>query len=121
MTLGGTVRKASAPSPARARILVVDDDSSVLRAVTRILEGAAFEVTAVRDSREAVRILGCETFDAVLTDVAMPEVTGIELLRAARAKDLEVPVLLMTGAPDVESAAQAVRHGACAYIAKPFA
>src|SRR5204863_8103323 len=61
-----------------------------------------------------------ETFEAVSTDVSMPGVSGIGLLGAARAKDLEVPFLLMTGAPDVESAAAAVRHGACDYIAKPF-
>jgi EAL domain-containing protein (putative c-di-GMP-specific phosphodiesterase class I) len=56
----------------------------------------------------------------VLTDVAMPKMGGIELLRVARERDLEIPVLLMTGAPDVNSAIEAVRHGACEYIIKPF-
>ncbi len=72
------------------------------------------------DGLRAAALLAEESFDAVLTDVAMPKMSGIELLRVARERDLEIPVLLMTGAPDVSSAIDAVKHGACEYIIKPF-
>jgi EAL domain-containing protein (putative c-di-GMP-specific phosphodiesterase class I) len=73
----------------------------------------------MHDGRAAVHLLTNAKFDAVLTDIMMPGMSGIELLRATRATDLEVPVLLMTGSPDVRSAADAVQYGACDYIFKP--
>jgi EAL domain-containing protein (putative c-di-GMP-specific phosphodiesterase class I) len=84
-----------------------------------MLSSSGFEVTAVQDGREAVQELGQSKFEAVLTDIMMPGMSGIDLLRAARATDLELPILLMTGAPDVKSAAEAVQYGACDYIFKP--
>ena len=104
---------------ARPRVLVVDDDAMVRRAIERMLSSAGFEVVAVQDGHEAVAQLGKSTFEAVLTDIMMPGMSGIDLLRATREKDLELPVLLMTGAPDVKTAADAVQYGACDYIFKP--
>jgi EAL domain-containing protein (putative c-di-GMP-specific phosphodiesterase class I) len=103
-----------------ARVLLADDDPELRRAVARTLERAGFTVVCAEDGQRAAALLGEEPFDAVLTDVSMPKMSGIELLRVARERDLEVPVLLMTGAPDVSSAIDAVRHGACEYIIKPF-
>ncbi len=91
----------------------------VRRAIERMLSSSGFEVTAVQDGQEAVQELGQSKFEAVLTDIMMPGMSGIDLLRAARATDLELPILLMTGAPDVKSAAEAVQYGACDYIFKP--
>jgi EAL domain-containing protein (putative c-di-GMP-specific phosphodiesterase class I) len=101
-------------------VLVVDDDAAVLRAAARILANAGFDVTQAQGAAEAVRLLEEHSFDAVLTDVAMPQMSGIDLLRAVRAADLELPVVLMTGEPEVGSAVEAMKHGACDYIAKPF-
>lgn len=103
-----------------ARILLADDDPELRRAVARTLERAGYEVVCAEDGQRAAVLLTEQPFDAVLTDVSMPKMNGIELLRVARARDLEIPVLLMTGAPDVNSAIEAVRHGACEYIIKPF-
>jgi EAL domain-containing protein (putative c-di-GMP-specific phosphodiesterase class I) len=103
----------------RPRVLVVDDDAMVRRAVERMLTVAGFEVTTVEDGHEAVLQLGQSKFEAVLTDIMMPGMSGIDLLRAARETDLEIPVLLMTGAPDVKTAADAVQYGACEYLFKP--
>ncbi|HEX3596005.1 MAG TPA: EAL domain-containing protein [Polyangiaceae bacterium] len=119
MNLGGATDPCPAPRVA-ARVLVADDEPGILRLVTRILTSAGFEVIPARNGVEAARLLAQETFDAVLTDVTMPQMTGVELLRVARATDLDVPILLMTGAPDIESATEAVRQGACDYISKPF-
>jgi EAL domain-containing protein (putative c-di-GMP-specific phosphodiesterase class I) len=119
MNLGGATEPCPSPTLS-ARILVADDEPQILRMVTRILTSAGFDVIPASNGREAARLLSQQTFDAVLTDVSMPEMTGVELLRAARATDLDVPILLMTGAPDVETATEAVRQGACDYISKPF-
>jgi EAL domain-containing protein (putative c-di-GMP-specific phosphodiesterase class I) len=98
---------------------VADDDQALLRVVGRALEAAGFEVLSAEDGTRAHRLLANGSFDAVLTDVGMPGMSGLEVLRAVRERDLELPVLLMTGAPSVESAAEAIRYGACAYITKP--
>jgi EAL domain-containing protein (putative c-di-GMP-specific phosphodiesterase class I) len=92
----------------------------VLRVVTRVLDGPGFHVTAVDTAAGVVSLLENGAFDAVLTDVVMPGMSGIELLRTVRERDLDVPVVLMTGGPDVQSASQAVGYGAFGYIAKPF-
>src|SRR5581483_10345027 len=113
---------ATAPEVTRAppRVLLVDDDPELRRAIARTLERSGFTVVTAEDGQRAASLLTEERFDVVLTDVAMPKMGGIELLRVARERDLEMPVLLMTGAPDVNSAIEAVRHGACEYIIKPF-
>lgn len=113
---------ATAPEVTRAplRVLLVDDDPELRRAIARTLERSGFDVVTAEDGQRAAALLSEESFDVVLTDVAMPKMGGIELLRVARERDLEIPVLLMTGAPDVNSAIEAVRHGACEYIIKPF-
>src|SRR5437764_824221 len=104
----------------RSRVLLADDDPELRRAIARALERSGFTVVTAEDGAGAAALLNDESFDVVLTDVAMPRMSGIELLRVARERDLEIPVLLMTGAPDVNSAIEAVRHGACEYIIKPF-
>lgn len=88
--------------------------------VVRVLGEAGFEVSPAEDGLRAQQLLLAGSFDAVLTDVSMPGMTGLDVLRAVRERDLELPVLLMTGAPSVESAAEAMHHGACEYITKPI-
>lgn len=99
---------------------MVEDEVALLRVLARFLERAGFHVEPAQSGLRATELLAKESFDAVVTDVSMPGLTGVDVLRAARARDLEVPVLLMTGAPDVSSAAEAVHYGACEYVVKPF-
>ncbi len=120
MTSQGAVADILPAAPSRPRVLVAEDEPQLLRIVTRMLTASGFEVVQAHDGLQAAQQLKENSFDAVLTDVSMPEMTGLELLRSARMYDLEVPILLMTGAPDVASAVEAVRHGACEYISKPF-
>ncbi|HVW27316.1 MAG TPA: EAL domain-containing protein [Polyangiaceae bacterium] len=116
MHLGGTVQLEQQ----RPRILMVEDEAQLLRVLSRFLERAGFDVEAAQNGHLATELLAKHTFDAVVTDLSMPGLSGVDVLRAARATDLEVPVLLMTGAPDVSSAAEAVHYGACEYVVKPF-
>lgn len=101
------------------RVLVVDDEESILRVCRRALEAQGFHVETARDGALAIARVG-EGFDAIVTDIQMPGLDGIQLLRRIRERDLDVPVVLMTGAPSLDSAMRAVEHGALRYIPKPF-
>lgn len=106
--------------PARAlRLLLVDDDLAVLRAYERALARHGVVVTTATNGREAAERVREGDFDVVVSDISMPEMTGIEFLRAVRANDVDVPVILMTGEPEVGSAIRAVEYGAFRYLAKP--
>lgn len=105
---------------ARSRILLVDDDPQVRKLVARVLRKAELEVVDVSSGREALGELRASPFDVVVSDVQMPELTGLDLLRAVRAVDLDLPIILISGAPDVPTAAAAVEHGAFRYLTKPL-
>ncbi len=106
--------------PSRGRILVVDDEESLLRAIGRKLTLLGYEVDMEGDGAKAVALLDERTFDAIFSDIDMPKMSGIELLQTVRQRDLDVPVVLMTGNPDVRTAVAAVELGAIQYLIKPF-
>lgn len=103
----------------KGKILLVDDDENLRRAEERLLVRAGYVVETARDGREAAARLRDGGFDAIVTDIAMPELDGIGLLREARAVDLDLPVILVTANPAIESAAEAVHFGAFRYLLKP--
>ena len=104
----------------RAKVLVVEDDAAFSRTLVRALVGAGHTVESASDGAQAIARLDETAFDLVLSDLAMPLVGGLDLLRAVRARDTELPVILMTGAPAIESATQAVELGALRYLTKPL-
>ena len=112
---------ASAGSEDPAEILLVDDDPTILRAIARQLQGAGYVVDTAPDGAEAVRRLQRRSYDSILSDISMPHLDGIEMLRAARAHDLHVPVVLLTGHPRVDTAVKALELGAFHYLTKPVA
>lgn len=101
-------------------VLVVDDDDLFLRVCTTVLKRAGFNVEAVGDATKVVGTLAAGRFDAVVSDVRMPKVDGVQLLRAIRSHDAEMPVVLMSGQPTVEAAIQAIEHRALRLLQKPF-
>src|SRR3954470_19504821 len=103
----------------RGLVLLVDDEPTIVRGFARILTSAGFSVQIAHDGREAAELARGMSFDAIVSDIAMPEMTGLQLLRSVREHDLDVPVILMTGGPAVESAVQAVEYGALRYLIKP--
>ena len=103
-----------------AHILLVDDDESVRKALERLLTQFGHRVTTAGSGDEALRMVAATKYDVVLSDIHMPGLDGLALLRAIREHDLDVTVILMTGAPSVETAIEAVRHGAIDYLTKPF-
>src|SRR5204862_111660 len=104
----------------RGRVLVVDDDVPTARGFGRILTSAGFTVTLAHDGKEAAAAARVQGFDVILSDIAMPGMNGIELLRAVREHDLDVPVILITGGPAIESAVKAMEYGALLYLIKPI-
>ena len=102
------------------RLLLVDDDPAIIRAYRNALKRRAIIVETASNGKEAIERVRVESFDVILSDISMPEMTGIELLRSVRAHDLDVPVILMTGEPGLESAVRAVEYGAFRYLAKPI-
>jgi EAL domain-containing protein (putative c-di-GMP-specific phosphodiesterase class I)/ActR/RegA family two-component response regulator len=113
------MERVSDPSPG-GRILLADDDAALARSLMRILERAGYIVSCAPDGKIAGEILRNERFDAVLSDISMPTVDGIELLRTVREYDLDIPVILMTGTPEVRTAIKALEHGALRYLTKPI-
>ena len=106
--------------PKGGRILLVDDDVEVRRDFARMLGSLGCSVTIAEEGAKALRILREEpAFDLILSDVSMPGMKGTELLSAVREIDLDVPVVLITGMPDVDSAIKAVEYGAFRYLTKP--
>ncbi|HVO10297.1 MAG TPA: EAL domain-containing protein [Vicinamibacteria bacterium] len=110
---------AAPPAPLRGRVLVVEDDRGLLEVYADVLLEAGFDVAAASSGTGALHALDRDAFDVVLTDVVMPGCTGLDILRAVRERDLDVPVVLVTGNPSVESAVVAVEMGALHYLVKP--
>ncbi|MGH7475348.1 MAG: sigma-54-dependent transcriptional regulator [Longimicrobiales bacterium] len=104
----------------KPRILLVDDETSILNTLQILLRGEGYEIAIAQSGREALERLQELEPDIVLTDVRMPGVTGLDLLAAVRQRDPEVPVILMTAQASLQSAVQAVNHGAFYYLQKPF-
>lgn len=107
------------PPHERPRLLIVDDEPRIRSTLNRLLCDS-YDIVEAGDGREAHERLTTGEFDVVLSDITMPHVTGVELLRLVREHDIDVPVVLMTGQPSIDTAIEAVSLGAFSYIKKPF-
>jgi EAL domain-containing protein (putative c-di-GMP-specific phosphodiesterase class I)/heme exporter protein D len=101
-------------------ILLVDDEPEVLRGFARVLKARGHQVTTASRGTEAMAKLSAGHFDALVSDIAMPDMDGIQLLREVRRRDLLIPVILATGQPALKTAAAAVEMGAFQYLIKPI-
>lgn len=105
---------------ANERILVVDDEKGVVRSCVRILERYGYTVSGQIDSQAVPELLKRESFDLLLTDIKMPRVDGLTLLRIAKQIDPHLTVVLITGYGTMEDAINAIRLGAEGFLMKPF-
>ena len=103
-----------------ARILVVDDEESIRDLLRLVLTGQGYSVVTASGGEEAIEYLEAQPFDLVITDLVMPTVNGVEVLRAAKRIDPTYPVIVITGYPSVETVTELVRLGAGDYLTKPF-
>ena len=104
----------------RGDILVVDDEPTLLRGISRLLTDRGYQVVCERDGEAALHTFRSREFDVIVTDIAMPQMDGIQLLRQLREHDADVPVVLITGEPAVSTAVKALEYGAFHYLTKPI-
>lgn len=102
------------------RVLVIDDEEIVHASVGRILARAGYQADAVFSAQEGIDRLAGGTYQLVITDLMMPGMNGIEMLQEFKQRQLQVPVVMITGYPTIRTALQAMRLGAMDYLAKPF-
>ncbi|HMB70703.1 MAG TPA: sigma-54 dependent transcriptional regulator [bacterium] len=103
---------------AQERILVVDDEEGLRRLLSILLTKEGYDVTTASSAPQALEKFEKEVFDAVITDIKMPGMSGIELLKAIRASDSQVPVIVMTAYAALDTAIEAVNQGAFHYFVK---
>ena len=101
-------------------LLVVDDESGILDTLRILLRNEGFEVTTAQGGKAGLEQIRSGTHDIILSDVRMPQVSGLDILNAAREQDPMTPVILMTAQASLQSAISAVNSGAFYYIQKPF-
>ena len=104
----------------KSRILVVDDEAVVREGVRRILEGDRYSVESCASGRAALDLMQEKDFNMVITDLKMPGMGGLEVLRTIKILQPEIPVIIITGYSTVDTAVEAMKNGAVDYIAKPF-
>ncbi|HRK07777.1 MAG TPA: sigma-54 dependent transcriptional regulator [Pseudobdellovibrionaceae bacterium] len=104
----------------KPRILVVDDEESIREFLDIMLRKEGYEVTCVEDGQKAIDTLKKKTFDLVISDLQMPNVTGLELLKHSRENYPDVLFMMITAFGTAESAVEAMKMGAYDYITKPF-
>jgi two-component system, OmpR family, response regulator MprA len=105
----------------QARILVVDDEPAVQSALSRALTMERYDVAQAADGQEALECLGADSFDAVILDIAMPRVDGLEVCRRLREGGDRTPVLMLTARGEVDDRVAGLDAGADDYLVKPFA
>ena len=106
--------------PERKQILVVDDEPNLRRVLSALLARDDYDVHTAEDGEQALTILNDHHIDMVVTDLRMPKIDGMELLRRVRAMDEELPVVIITAHGTVDNAVEALKTGAFDYITKPF-
>lgn len=104
----------------KGRILVVDDEDIVRTSCSRTLSPEGYEVRLAKNGVEGLKMASEERFDLVLTDLKMPDMDGIEVLRIIKEKWPETAVIIVTGYQTVDTAVKAIKLGAYDYIEKPF-
>jgi len=102
------------------RILVIDDEPALRQSFTRILQKAGHDVTTAANAKEGLSLVSEHPFDLVYLDIRMPDMNGLEILKIIHEKFPELPVILFTAQPDLNSALEALRHGAKDYLLKPL-
>ncbi len=127
--VGATASKSNEQPPlpppttrreARARVLLIDDDHALARSISRILEAAQFDVITASTVHEARRLLDDTELDLLLTDIDLPDGSGLDLLPELAGRHSELPVVLVTGALSVDSATRALKARVSEFLPKPF-
>ena len=102
------------------RVMVVDDEENIREVLSNYLNSLGYEVETANDGQDALEKFEVGGYDLIISDLLMPTIDGLELLKKIRDKDREVIFLMITGYPSIETAVEAIKKGAYDYITKPF-
>lgn len=115
-----SLEPGAAPAPPAPRILVVDDERSMRELLSIVLAREGYQVVAAESGRQALRVLERQPIDLLISDIKMPDMSGVDLLRAAREADHDVAGIMITAFASTDTAVEALRLGASDYLTKPF-
>ncbi len=104
----------------RSRILVVDDELTIRKSIQKRLEKEGYEVTSADNAKDALQLFQENSFDTVISDIRMEEMDGLELLKRLQDQRRDIPVIMVTGAPSLDTAQESIKAGAYDYITKPI-
>lgn len=107
-------------APDNFKILITDDDVDLRELLTEAVKNWGYTVSVAKEGEEALRKLRMERYDIVITDLMMPGMDGLALLKRIKELDREILVIIITGYATIETAVKAIEAGAYDYIAKPF-
>jgi DNA-binding NtrC family response regulator len=112
--------RVPAPATSRPRVLVVDDEASIRDLLSKTLALAEYDVDLAPDGRTALERLRIIPYDLLITDLRMPGVDGLTVIKEARRLKADIPVIIITGYSTEASAIEAVNLGVSGYLTKPF-
>jgi excisionase family DNA binding protein len=119
-TPSAPTRTAASPAAGRPRVLVVDDEAAIRDLLSKTLALAEYDVDLAPDGRTALERLRIIPYDLLITDLKMPGVDGLAVIREARRLKADIPVIIITGFSTEASAIEAVNLGVSGYLTKPF-
>ncbi|MEJ2101936.1 MAG: response regulator [Desulfobacterales bacterium] len=102
-----------------SKLLLIDDEPDILRVLSKSLEADGYEVVCAQNGTEGIAVFEKEKPDIVITDIKMPSMDGIEVLKKVKDQNVDTEVIIITGHGDIENAIEALKHGASDYINKP--
>jgi len=102
------------------RVLVVDDDPGIRDTISQLIEELGYGCDCASDGIEALSCLNTSSYLCVFTDIMMPKMTGLELIKRIKAKDISLPIIVITGYASLEIAIDAMKCGASDFLSKPF-
>ena len=104
----------------KKNVLIVDDDPDVLAMLEGLLKKLEYNPYVAANGEEAVRVIDNNKIDVVVSDLVMPEMNGMELLKRVKSRKGDIPFVMITGHPSIETAVEAIKKGAYDYLTKPF-
>jgi excisionase family DNA binding protein len=120
LSAGKSGAKQAAANVDRPRILIVDDEQTVRDLVAKTLTMADYDVDTAPDGPSALDRLRSADYDLLITDLKMPGMDGLSVIREARQRSAELPIIIITGYSTEASAIEAINLGVCGYLTKPF-
>ncbi len=102
------------------KVCIVDDDPKIVYAIQMILENQGYDILCCSSGNECIDALESDELDVVFLDIAMPDISGLQILGEIKNRGLNIPVIIMTGFGTMETAIKAIQLGAFEYLTKPL-